>query len=438
MTITIMNNPTALSLTEIKDSLKSPIHFKSVSKQERNEWIPALIRQHKYYKCKKKEKIILRRYMIQMTGLSKSQITRLITEYKKRGTLEPRDGKSTRNTFAKVYTMADLELLAGADDAHERLSAPAMIKIFKDDFNIFNKIEYVRLKNISPAHLYRLRQTPRYIENTRTFSKTKPTQVPIGERRKPEPNGKPGYICVDTVHQGDKDKEKGVYHINMVDMATQFEFVGATEAITERFMEPILKDLIEQANFDIIEFHSDNGGEYINKNVVKILNKLTIKLTKSRPRHCNDNPLAETKNGSVIRKHIGYNHIPRTNANLINEYYKKYFNDYLNYHRPCAFAEIKINKKGKEIKTYPKENYMTPYEKLKSIKNAKEKYLKPGVTFEQLDKIAYAMSHTEYAQMLQKEKTKLFKKIYQKSNFQTQPLKNEAPELLLTRETLPR
>lgn len=404
-----MNNSIKLSVEQIQNFLKSSdnFQFKSVSKQERNEWIPAVIRQHKYYKCKKKQKTILRCYMIKMTGLSKSQLTRLIDEYKTRGTLGPRDEPSKRNTFEKTYTKADIELIAEVDNINERLSGPATIQIFKDEFNIFKKTEFVRLKNISPTHFYRLRQTPRYRERAKTFSKTKPSKTNIGERKKPQPEGKPGYLSVDTVHQGDRDYEKGVYHINIVDHTTQFEFVGAVEVITERFMEKILLELLVKFPFAIIEFHSDNGSEYINRIVAEMLNKLLIKLTKSRPRHSNDNALVETKNGSVIRKHIGYNHIPRGNADFLNEFYNKYFNDYLNYHRPCAFAKIKIDKRGKEIKTYPKENYLTPYEKLKLLKNAKQ-YLKPNITFEQLDKIAYSKSHTEYAQLMQKEKTKLF------------------------------
>jgi len=411
MTITIMNNSTALSLAEIKGFLKSTdnFEFQSVSKCERNEWIQAVIMHHRYLKCRRRNKIILRRYMMRITGLSKAQITRLIYDYRKRATLKPKE--YIRNIFKKTYTKADIELLARVDNAHERLSGPATAEIMRDEFNLFGNTEFERLKNISVAHLYRLRRTPRYRENTKTFSKTKPTQANIGERRKPEPNGKPGYLCVDTVHQGDKEGEKGVYHVNMVDMSTQYEFVGSTEAISEYFMEKILNDLIEQCDFKIVEFHADNGSEYINKIVAKLLNKLLIKLTKSRPRKSNDNALAETKNGAVIRKHMGYIHIPRSRADEIHEFYKNHFNDYLNYHRPCAFPKITVDKRGKERKTYPRENYMIPYAKLKSIPNA-EQYLKPGITFKQLDKIAYAMSHTEYAKIMQNEKTKLFNKLF--------------------------
>lgn len=49
-------------------------------------------------------------------------------------------------------------------------------------------------------------------------------------------------------------------------------------------MKKVLTELLAQFPFEIIEFHADNGSEYINKVVVKLLNKLVIKLTKSRPR----------------------------------------------------------------------------------------------------------------------------------------------------------
>jgi transposase InsO family protein/transposase len=410
MTITMLN-PTALTLAEIKEFVKSPqsINFKSQSASERNEWLEKLLRQHKYFQRLKPEKTIIRQYIQTITGLSKSQLTRLIGDYKKRGELRAKQYQ--RHKFAKVYDLEEIALLSDVDSAHSCLSGPATKQIIKEEYEVFGKAEYEKLKNLSVSHMYRLRGTRRYREKVKVFSKTNPTKVPIGQRRKPEPNGRPGYLCVDTVHQGDKMGEKGVYHINLVDMATQYEFVGAVEAITERFIKSILEELLEKFPFVIIEFHADNGSEYINKVVAKLLNKLLIELTKSRPRHTNDNPLVETKNGAVVRKHMGYIHIPRDRADIVNQFYSDWFNDYLNYHRPCAFAEIKTDKKGKEKRTYPHDRYQTPYQRLKSIENV-NKYLKPGVSFAKLDEIAYTMSHTDYAIQMNKAKQKMKRQIF--------------------------
>ncbi len=415
-----MLNQPVLSQTDIKQFLGSvePFNFQSKSVAERNEWLQQILIHYRYFNLFKPAKTLLRKFIRKMTGLSKSQLTRLIAEYKRRGTLKIKDYQ--RHRFTKIYGLKEIELLSAVDDAHNCLSGPATKRIIQEDYELFGCEEYGKLKDLSVAHLYRLRATRRYREITRFFEKTRPTKVPIGERRKPEPNGQPGYLCVDSVHQGDRDGQKGVYHVNLVDMATQFEFIGAVEAISERFMTGMLKELIEKFPFVILEFHADNGSEYINQVIAKLLNNLLIKLTKSRPRHSNDNPLVETKNGAVIRKYIGYQYIPRNKAIIVNNFYQEYFNDYLNYHRMCAFPEIKIDAKGKEKKFYPLDKYLTPYAKLKTIKDAML-YLKPGVFFEQLDKKAYAQSHTAAGQEMQKEKIKMLKSIFQQ---QVLPIKD--------------
>ena len=145
---------------------------------------------------------------------------------------------------------------------------------------------------------------------------------------------------------------KGVYHINAVDEVTQWQVVGATAQISEACLLPVLIAMLEQFPFRILGFHSDNGSEFINHRVAGLLNKLLIEQTKSRPRHSNDNGLAETKNGAVVRKHMGYTHIAAPHAAAIETFYEEHFNEYLNYHRPCGVPERVISAKGKEKRIY--------------------------------------------------------------------------------------
>ncbi len=98
-----------------------------------------------------------------------------------------------------------------------------------------------------------------------------------------------------------------------------------------------------------------------------MLEKLRVEFTKSRPRHANDNGLVETKNGAVIRKHLGYAHIPQCFATAVNAFCAEYLNPYLNFHRPCLFAEERIDAKGKIRKCYPQRLVMTPFEKLATL-----------------------------------------------------------------------
>ena len=137
------------------------------------------------------------------------------------------------------------------------------------------------------------------------------------------------------------------------------------------------------------------------------LEKLLIEFTKSRPRHSNDNALAESKNGSIVRKVLGYSHIPQSFASEVNEFNQNYLNPYINYHRPCYFAQITVDHRGKERRRYLYDNIATPYEKLKSLPNA-EKSLKPGVSFAALDKLAYAITDSEAARQLLNARAKLF------------------------------
>lgn len=212
------------------------------------------------------------------------------------------------------------------------------------------------------------------------------------------------------MHQGDlvteEGRKKGVYHINIIDETTQWEVVGSVENISEISLKPLLEDMLEQFPFVIKNFHSDNGSEFINKVVARLLNKLLISQTKSRPRHSNDNGLVEAKNGGIIRKHMGYNYIEQKHASKINKFYKNYFNHYLNFHRPCGFATIKVDKKGKEKKIY--KIYQTPFEAFKSHPNAEE-FLKENITIEYLEKISLKMSDNEAASKMKKAKLELIK-----------------------------
>ena len=323
----------------------------------------------------------------------------------------------TSNGFARRYTNADIQLIATLDNLHDQPNGKALKKLCERAYRVFGDSAYERLSTISVAHLYNLRKSKVYTRCRYTYTKTKPKASTIGKRRKPCPYGQPGYLRIDSVHQGDLDGRKGLYHINAVDEVTQMEVAACVEKISERFLIPALEQMFEFLPFVILGFHSDNGSEYVNKTVTrlreqslalaKLLKKLHVEFTKSRARHSNDNALVECKNGHVIRKQFGHVHIPQHYADQVDVFNKCYLNAHINYHRPCLFPVTITDAKGKERKTYPFDEMMTPYEKFKSLPNAKD-YLKPGIDFEILDKAAYAMSDNDSAELLQKARNKLF------------------------------
>lgn len=378
------------------------------SKHESYQEIQRTLVKFRYYSLNKASKGVIVRFLIKMTGYSRQQVTRLIKQYLVTGKIERQ--QRLYHGFERLYTHKDIRLLAALDERHSTLSGPATKKLCERAYGIFGQIEYQRLAGISIAHLYNLRKSKPYLRQRYTIEKTRPKIAPIGKRKKPQANGEPGFIRIDTVHQGDQDKQKGVYHINAIDEVTQFEVVCTVEKISELYLIPAIEQLLACFPFVIKGFHSDNGSEYINYKVAALLEKLLIEFTKSRSRQTNDNALAESKNGSVIRKLFGYAHIPQRWAPLINTFNHDTLFPYINYHRPCFFPKTITDSKGKDKKTYPYKCMMTPYDKLKSIENAQH-YLKPGITFAILDKVAFNQTDDQAAEQLQKERSKLFKTI---------------------------
>jgi len=382
------------------------LRFASESREQMYGWVESVLIEHRYAGLGKAARGLLRRYLGKMTGLSRAQVSRLIHGYTASG--QVRVSAYRRHRFAPRYTQADIELLARVDEAHETLSGPATRSILKREFELYGKGEFERLANISNGHLYNLRNSQRYRERRLNYTKTRPTAVAIGERRKPDPRGEPGFLRLDTVHQGDSPTAKGVYHINAVDEVTQWQIAAATARISEAYLLPVLEAMLRQFPFRIQGFHSDNGSEFLNRTVAQLLEKLRIEQTKSRPRHSGDNGLVETKNGAVIRKHIGYGYIGQAHAEKIDSFYRDHLNPYLNYHRPCAQPEVEIDPRGRKRIRYKR--YQTPLETLMAMEKPSQ-YLSRGLSIHALKRIQMAQSDTDAARRMQQAKDTLFEQL---------------------------
>ena len=403
-----MDDSKWLTLEEIRDFLAGagPVEFTSQGRTEIYQWVERTLVRYEYGSLGKADKGLVRRYLEKMTGRSRAQLTRMIAAYAATGRVKATAYQ--RHRFATRYTQADIKLLAYVDQAHGNLSGPATRRILEREYEVHAIAAYKRLARISPAQIYRFRATVAYRKCNTTYEPTRPTLIAIGERRRPEPNGRPGYLRIDTVHQGDLDGAKGVYHINAVDEQTQWQVLAATPRISEHWLIPVLEAMLAQFPFRIHGFHSDNGSEYINRDVSKLLGKLLIEQTKSRSRHCNDNGLVEAKNGAVVRKHIGYGHIEAQHAEAITEFYATQLNPYVNFHRPCAVPELRHVGNGKIQRVYRR--WATPWELLQEVSEL-NRYLKAGLTAADLEATAAAQSDTEAALAMQQAKRALFRRI---------------------------
>lgn len=401
-----MDDKQLRTLEQVKQFIASSqgIEFNGLNFKEKYRWTGEVLRKFKYPRLKKAGKGVIRQYIEKVTGYSRAQVNRLIWRYLQSGKIKPTEYH--RHCFPQKYNAAEVALLAMTDELHGALSGPATKKILERAYRVYSDIKFQNLSEISVSQIYNLRRSRRY--RGKRFTHTRPVAARIGERARPEPQGQPGYVRIDTVHQGDHERQKGVYHINAVDEVTQWEIVASVSRIAEYDLEPLLESMLNQFPFQVRGFHSDNGSEYVNRIVARLLNRLLIRFTRSRPRHPNDNGLVESKNGAVIRKNLGYLHIPQSCADLLNIYHRDNLNPYINFHRPCFFPQVIIDQKGKVKKKYPYEKIKTPYEQLRSLPGV-ETYLRPGITLDKLDAIANQMSDNESAERMVKARSKLFK-----------------------------
>jgi hypothetical protein len=378
---------------------------------ERYGHISRVLKRFDYPRRGKRERGVLLKYLQHTSGYSRAQVTRLVTRWQRNRLAEvplvKRYGGPTA-PFARKYTPADIGLLVEMDKANEDVCGPAIAHLLQRAYHAYDDPRYERLATLSVSHLYNLRKSAGYQSQRKHFTSTRPVCNAIGVRKAPGPEGRAGFVRIDTVHQGDLDGVKGVYHITCVDAVSQWQVEACVQGISEAHLLPVLALIIDQFPFPVVGFHSDNGSEYINHRVAKMLEKLRIEQTKSRSRHSNDNALAESKNASVVRKHMGYSHIPQSFAKPINAFYQATFNPWLNLHRPCLFATSVTNAKGKIVKRYRHEDVKTPLECLAQLSALNLATFKPGITLAALQAQAKSQTDLAAAQAMQRVKSELF------------------------------
>jgi len=380
--------------------------------QGRYVWMEAVLRRLGYRRLDRADRGAVLAYLQRFSGYSRAQVTRLVSRWTA-GKPLVKNYRAPKHAFARRYTADDVALLAEVDRAMGTLSGPATACVLRRQRDVFADARFERLGSISVAHLYNLRRSAGYRQQRVVLTKTRGNKAAtIGVRKAPAPDGRPGFIRIDSVHQGDWDGVKGVYHINAVDCLTQWQVVASVQTIAENHLLPVIEQMLAQFPFEILGFHADNGSEYVNHRVAKLLEKLRVEFTRSRPRRSNDNALAETKNGAVVRKMFGYEHIAQRHAGRFNTFCVEFLNPFLNFHRPCLFAtEVADPKKPGRIKrVYRPGDAMTPLDKLASLP-AVAKYLRKGVTLEELQQLARALSDVQAAQELSDARAELFRRV---------------------------
>jgi transposase InsO family protein len=414
-----MNEAQVCSLEQVRQVLAGTqaLEFRQAEDDEgRYAWVESVLGRLNYRVLPRGDRGPVLAYLQRLSGYSRAQITRLVSRWVS-GKRLVKEYRAPEHAFARRYTPADVALLAEVDRAMNTLSGPATACVLRRQRDVFGDVRFVRLGAISVGHLYNLRNSAPYRAQRVVLTKTRPTSaVTIGVRKAPAPDGRAGFIRIDSVHQGDLDGTKGLYHINAVDCVTQWEVVATVHTISEAHLLPVIEKMLEQFPFEILGFHADNGSEYVNHKVAKLLDKLRIEFTRSRPRQSNDNGLAETKNGAVVRKLFGYAHIPQRHASRFNLFCVEYLNPFLNFHRPCLYStDVPDPKKPGRIKrVYRPQNAMTPLDKLTSLPDVAA-FLRPGITLEHLHALAMALTDVQAAEELSEARAALFRRVPQRT-----------------------
>lgn len=268
-----MDDSKLRTIAQLQDFLKATpeVSFSGIGEKdgiERHAHISRVLKRFDCTQRTKHERGVVLAYLQRTSGYSRAQIKRLVARWHENRLAQMPLAKRYRAPaapFARKYTASDIELLLEMDRAHEDVCGPAIAHLFKRAYNTYGDKRYECLSNLSVSHLYNLRKSSGYQALRVTLTKTRPVCNPIGVRKAPGPNGRGGWVRIDSVHQGDLDGIKGVYHSTCVDAVSQWQVEACVQGISEAFLLPMLEFILSQFPFVIKGCHSDNGSEYINQ-----------------------------------------------------------------------------------------------------------------------------------------------------------------------------
>ena len=157
-----MQHAERLTLAEMREFLSASnnLSFAGSGRKQIYGLLERTLRAQNYLELSKKDKGIVRRYLVKISGLSKAQISRLIARWREQGIIQPRASRLHR--FPHRCMPSDIKLLADADAAYEGLSAPAVRRSLQREYEVHNRAGYERLASISAFHIYNLRRTRAY------------------------------------------------------------------------------------------------------------------------------------------------------------------------------------------------------------------------------------------------------------------------------------
>ena len=367
------------------------------TRAEAYRFIERTLQRFDYFRLGRGDKGLLRRLIARVTGLSRAQITRLLSQHRATGKLADHR-RATRRSFARRYTKTDVELLAELDTLHGTPSGPAARVYCVRACHRFGDRRFERLADISNSHLYNLRRSAAYrTHREKTPDPKHPVPWTTGERWRPGPFEQPGHVRVVAALQPDLPGRRALYHLILVDEVTQFQFVQSVEDLAPPALGPCLATVREAFPFGLRGFHAGPGAETTSHTAAAVL-RILRGAERSGPRAPGGGDAhGEPPQGAIVEQ--------------VNAFARRVLAPYLNYHRLCFFRRRRSGPDGRRRdRRHRVADFMTPYDRLRSLPGATA-CLKPGTTFAQLDAMASAASDNEAARAASEAGARLLRSI---------------------------
>jgi len=346
----------------------------------------------RYQKSGKKDKAKILEEYASLLEYNRDYLAHLLTNWGK--TRYAVSGGKSVKFIAKPPVQGRCKAPGGTKTGRPEKYHPAFVKVLKTIWELFDFqcgkllaplirgminfliVEYslgeditALLCSASPATIDRKLRKHKERYRLKGIHTTKPgtllkSQIPVrvcfdrNERR-------PGFFELDTVsHCGARASGQFCQTLTVTDVGSGWTEVCALLNNAHRWVKEHIEHIYATLPFPMLGIDSDNGGEFINHQLLDWCVQHTIKFTRGRPYHKNDNCFVEQKNGDVVRKTVGYARFEGQNAlNALNDVYRC-LNPLLNYWYPTLrlIAKEKLPS-GRYKKIYEKDP-KTPFKRL--------------------------------------------------------------------------
>ena len=225
-----------------------------------------------------------------------------------------------------------------------------------------------KLKKISPAQIDRYLRKDKADLKLKAKSLTKPikslkNRIPIRTFYNSEERKTPGYWQTDTVHHCGQTTEGQYLHtLTATDVTSGWIELRSMLNNAQRWTFEALSDINNTTPLPVLEFHPDNGSEFINNYTETWCKENGILFTRSRSNKKNDNCFVEQKNGAVVREYAGYDRLEGIEEQaLLADIYKS-LAPLLNFFMPTQKLKSKTRIGSKEVKVYDEPK--SPFQRL--------------------------------------------------------------------------